>query len=101
MNASSRPVEAMFRHDLGEVGKSFAQLIELIGSTRPVLLVSSETKLDVARLHERGYASAHAFFRGLTAMAPEPTLSKEIELGPESVGRLSIFEIHCGKQASH
>jgi len=29
MNASSRPVEAMFRHDLGEVGKSFSQLIEL------------------------------------------------------------------------
>jgi len=33
--------------------------------------------------------------------ALEPTLSKEIELGPESVGRLSICENHGGKRASH
>jgi hypothetical protein len=33
--------------------------------------------------------------------ALEPTLSTEIELGPESVGRLSICENHDGKQASH
>jgi len=33
--------------------------------------------------------------------ALEPTLSKEIELGPESVGRLSICENHRGNRASH
>jgi hypothetical protein len=31
--------------------------------------------------------------------ALEPTLSKEIELGPESVGRLSICENHSANQA--
>jgi hypothetical protein len=33
--------------------------------------------------------------------ALEPTLSKEIELGPESVGRLSIWENQSGNRASH
>jgi len=33
--------------------------------------------------------------------ALEPTLSKEIELGPESVGRLSICENHNCNRASH